>query len=37
KNIAKELNLNEATLRMRFVRLRKDIKNKVKNIKFQNI
>ena len=34
---AKELNLNEATLRMRFVRLRKDIKNKVKNIKFQNI
>ncbi|WP_455543423.1 RNA polymerase sigma factor [Intestinibacter sp.] len=37
KDIAKELDLNETTIRMRFVRLRKDIKNKVKNIKFENI
>ena len=37
KNIASELHVNEATIRMRFVRLRKYIKNKIKNIKFENI
>lgn len=37
KVIARELNLNEVTLRMRFVRLRKYIKNKVKDINFENV
>lgn len=37
KNIASELHVNETTIRMRFVRLRKYIKYKIKNIKFENI
>lgn len=37
KNIAKLLNISETTTRMRFVRLRRDIKKKVKKIKFENI